>query len=497
MLFEDMTALEVAKSVMRMEMDSRPLDLEMMVALKNMYDNTSKPVRVPGMSTRIYQGRLESWTPIDYTAMLVDKIAGVLYGRPVTRDTGSDEINKRLSSTYTNNKDSFVRVSKLASLCGYGALRIRRKWDGTIVLTTYGFSDVTPILDPEDEYGSPMGIKFSVSVDRLPDWAEVQVKKKKSLYVFTEIITRNKRDDRGRIIAPGEYLAYVDDDEIETPSKGINPMGDFLGAVFWRGLDHPFNPWGKSDILPLYETLVAINELLTDGRELMAWGIHSPVVVANADGQINWQYSPRSILQVSGPDLMIKRLESATQSFNDFQNFVDMLLAQFHITSRVPSVAVGDLNGIGKASSGRAFEIAMIPLSELMDEKETVCIPQELELMREIVAKMAYYGDISGYTTMYEGFSMPDPIKINKLLENAKIEFSPIAYPEVVNAETLTAQVKGGIRSREDAIKTIHEDWNDQQIEDEIARIDADSTQQTDAMATESINTLRAKLEAK
>lgn len=496
MLFEDLTGVEVLKSIMRLETDSRPLDLEMMSVLKDMYDNTSKPIRPPDMSTRIYRGRVENWTPVNYTAMVVDKIASVLYGRPITRDSGDESINKVLAQAYQANRNSFLRISKMASLCGYGAIRIRRFWDGTIGLSTYGFSDVTPLFDPDNDFGSPDGIVFDVLVDTLPEWALSQVKRK-SVYQFKEVITRNKRDERGNIIKLGSYRAFVDNKEINTPSNGINPLGDYLGAVYWRGLDHPFNPWGKSDILPIYNTLVAINELFTDGRELMTWGIHSPVIVTNANGQVNWQYSPRSILRVDGEGVDVKRLESATQSYRDFQSFIEMLLAQFHNTARIPSVAVGDLNGIGKASSGRAFEIAMIPMTELMDEKESVCIPQELELMAEIIAKKAYYGDITGYTTPIDGFTMPDIIKINKLLENAKVEFSPITYPEVVNAETLTAQVQGGIRSRENAIKTLHEDWTDQQIEDELKIIDADKTIETDAMAENTISALREKLGAK
>ncbi len=299
---------------------------------------------------------------------------------------------------------------------------------------------------------------------------------------------------------PGIYKAYVDDKEIKTPSGGINPLGDYLGAVYWRGLDHPFESWGKSDILPLYETLVAINELFTDGRELMTWSIHSPVVITNAEGQVNWDYSPRSILKVSGgvdSPVNVKRLESGTQTFNDFGAFIDMLLAQFHQTSRIPSVAVGDLNGIGKASSGRAFEIAMIPLKELIDEKETVCVPQELELMREILAKQAYYGDITGYMVNYNGYSMPNVKRINLLTQDARIEFAPIAFPDVVVGETLSGQVASGIRSQENAIQTLHEEWGSKQVQDEVNQIASESTVETDALAETVIGNLKTKMDVK
>lgn len=250
-------------------------------------------------------------------------------------------------------------------------------------------------------------------------------------------------------------------------------------------------------MLPIYQTLVRLNELLTDGTELLQWALHSPVIT-NAKGKLDWKYSPRSIWQdtTASPDnpLMVKRLESGLDGLESLQAFIEMLVQAVHRDSRIPAVAVGALSGLGGASSGRAFEIAMTPAKELVAEKENVCIPQEIELMEELAARMIYYGDLSGKTYRFENFDMPDPMALRTLLKDASVSFAPLTFPQEVVPETITGQVAGGVRSREDAIQHLHPTWNETQVQEEIKRIDADAQQTGDQSAEANIAAMRARL---
>lgn len=392
-----------------------------------------------------------------------------------------------------------MRLAKISSLCGFAAVRLSRKWTGEIKFITYGFDEVRPILDPEDPHGKPLGLVFDVLTQDLPSWVnKAELKEMKGSYHFVEMITRHVRDDSGEIVEHGIYRAFVDDKEVTTPfPDSVNPLGDYLGAVYWRGLDHPFDPRGKSDILPLLAMLESINELMTDGKELLTWSIHSPIIT-NASGKLDWNYGPRSVFQInvtSGDTApFATRLASGSDSIKDLAVLLDILLDLLHQNSRIPSVAVGSLTGIGKASSGRAFEIAMTPAKELIAEKENVCIPQELNLMEEVVAKMIYHRDIPGETYAFGDIQMPDPVALREIMATATVSFSPMAIPQESIAETRTGEVAGGIKSREQAIREEHPGWDQTKIDEEIERIDAEGKQEVDALATETINGLKQKL---
>ncbi|MCK4521621.1 MAG: hypothetical protein KAU20_03530 [Nanoarchaeota archaeon] len=500
MLFDSMVDDVIKRSLVDANLEGSELTLERMAGLKELYDNVLKPIRAPSMSDRTIERRREAWTPVSFTAMLVDKIASLVYTRAVTRKLVDEAMNKALQEAYFMQDAVFLRVTKLASLGGFAAIRVRRKWDGTITLSCYEYSEIKPHLDPENRHGKPIGIVFSVLTSDLPPWAIDQVKKKDAgMYRFEEYISRHIRDDDGKILTYGKYRAWVDDKEITTPTNGINVLGDYLGAVYWRGLDHPFNAYGKSDVLPLYETLVSINELMTDGRENIMWNIHSPIIT-NASGNISWKMAPDSVIQLKNSgeeEAYAKRLPKGTDSINDFSVFLDILLKAFHQTSRIPSVSLGDTKGLGGAPSGIALEVAMTPAIELVAEKENTAIPQELILMEEILAKKAYYGDIKGkYTMRVEGYDMPDPLKINKIMEDAVVEFAPIELPREIQKETLSSQVKSGLKSQEQAVKELHPSWNEVAVEEEIEAIN-EPVAESDNLAKESLRLLNDNLNKK
>lgn len=487
MLFDDMTADEVKKSIVDAQLKGTALTTERMAGIKALYDNVFPPLRSPSMSVRTYERRENAWTPVAFTAMVVDKIAALVYSRAVMRTLEDDKLTQIIEDSYKQQDAVFLRLTKLSSMGGFAAVRIRRHWDSTITFSCYDFSEVRPVLDPENEHGKPLGVVFDVNTSRLPKWALVQVKRKKeAVYHFQELVTRHVRDEQGRIESPGEYRAWVDGKEINTPTDGMNPLGDYLGAVFWRGGDHPFNAYGKSDVLPLYETLVSLNELMTDGRENISWNLHSPIVT-NAKGDLKWKMSPDSVIQVKEAGekaVFVKRLEKGTDSIPDFLKYLESLMNSFHQTSRIPSVAVGDLIGIGKvASSGVALEIAMTPAIELVAEKEKTIIPQELILMEEIFAKKIYYGDMPGRTYPFEGFQMPDVLKINELMKGASVEFAPVDLPRQTVPETISGLVTTKLSSQEQAIRELHPAWTQDMIDEEIKRIEEETGGGADDLA--------------
>lgn len=473
MLLTGQTAAAVRASMMRSAKNRAENKLAYIMKLKDLYDNMDSPLRPPSMSERIYSSREEAYTPVAFTSLIVNKIANLLYGRMVARSTGDKKLDAMVASAYAGSRGQFMRLAKISSLAGYAAVRVCRDWAGGYSFHMYGFDEVEPILNIENPFGKVDGIQFNTNVQELPDWVKPLNPniKKHLVYTMSETITRHVRDSEGNIKKPGEYIVEVDGKRVRDPFNGLNPMGDLLGAVWWRGADHPFDPWGGSDILHLLETLESLNELLTDGRELMIWGLHAPVVT-NSVGHKDWKYSPRSIWGAGqGEGIWVKRLESNTAAIHDLKEYIALIIDIMHQTSRIPSISVGSLQGLGQASSGRAFEIAMTPAKELVAEKENAAIPQEMELLTELVGRMGYYGDIKGLGVG----QTPDLIKIRKLLAKATIEFAPLSFPQPLVDETLTGQVAAGVRSREDAIQTLHPSWDDNQIKAEIRLIDGAS----------------------
>lgn len=498
MLFQDMTLAAVKKSIVDAELKGSELTLERMAGVKELYDNVLKPLRTPSMSDRTYERREEAWTPVAFTAMIVDKIASLIYSRSINRTLVDEAMTKIITESYKQQDAIFIQVTKLASMGGFAALRIRRHWDKTITFSCYDFSEVRPILDPDNRHGKPIGIVFDVTTDHLPDWARAQISNKDdSVYQFQEMITRHVRDEDGRIAEAGKYLAWVDGKPINTPTDGLNPLGDYLGAVYWRGGDHPFNPYGKSDVLPLYETLVSLNELMTDGRENITWNIHSPIITTAA-GDIKWKMGADSIIQLkqnTEAEVWVKRLEKGTDTITDFIQFLEVVINIFHQTSRIPSIAVGDLTGIGQvASSGVALQIAMTPAIELVAEKEKTIIPQELYLMEEIFAKKIYYGDMPGKTYPFEGLKMPDPLAINAIMEGATVEFAPIEMPRQTVPESISGLVTAKLQSRKKSIKELHPAWTDEMIDEEIKEIESETSAGPDALAEQNRAELLAQM---
>lgn len=458
------------------EQDKR--EMELLTEAAALYDNSTVPHRDASAAPLDYEYRKSAWTPAALAAVITDKIATGLYGRPVYRSTGNKNLDVYFTQVWDSMQRTMLRVSKLASMAANTVIRIRTSYPDRITLSDMGLGNCVPILDPDNPHGAPIGLIYAYYTRTVADQVKDALGSTAGMSVHhvVELVTRHQRDERGKVVVPGVHLLFVDGERVPLPDNGYNTLGDFLGAVFWRSSDHPTDALGRSDIIPLIQTLNSVNELLTTTHEKVVWSVHSPVIT-NVAGNLEFRYGPREIWQVTGSDGFVKRLESDSDITSPL-DFIRMLIQLIHETSRVPSVAVGDLEHIGSLSSGRAFEIAMTPLLDLVKEKEVCAIEQEKELMAETMAAEAYYGVIPGFvvSSEYGSWYEPDTVKIRTALSGAVVEFSAPQLPRdsAVVASTQTSLVSSKLSSRWQAIKEIHPDWSDEQISQELRMIDED-----------------------
>lgn len=443
-----------------------------------LYDNETVPDRTDAMTDTDYMNKQKAWSPVALTSVIVDKIAGALYGRPVSRTTGDEELDAFFKPIWADMGRTMLRVSKVASLVKNDIINISLRYPSRLKYGDYGIGNGVPILDPDDPHGRPIGLIYDYFTDTAS--IENQVNNytstnNKITNHIIEIVTRHQRDSQGNILIPGIHRLFIDGKLQALEDNGFNVLGDFLGAVFWRGSDHPTDAMGRSDIFPLINTLDALNNVLSTTHEKIIWNANSPIVT-NVKGKLEFRVAPGEIWQVNsgGASDWFKRLESDCD-VSPLIEFADEIIRMIHETARVPSVAVGDLEHIGNLASGRAFEISMIPLSDLISEKEVCAIPQEKELMAESIAWASYYGYLDGYTkpSAYGNWNEPDCEKINQILEKANVEFAPIAYPhdtsETINS--VSTAVDKGLMSKETAISSIHNQWDSEDVKKEIELI--------------------------
>lgn len=451
---------------------------EDLLRAEELYNNATEPSKGAGMSTTDMAYRVDAWTPAALTAVIVDKVASTLYSRPVRRSTGNAAWDAALESTFKGMMRLMLRVSKLASIGGNTCIRLGWEWPGRVVYSDTGLGQAVPILDPEMPHTKPVGIIFDYTTRTITEQIRAAIGKEMPGAVhICEVITRHQRDPKGNIVAPGIHLLFVDGHKVPLEDGGLNALGDYLGCVFWRGADHPTSAYGRSDIIPLMLTLDALNELLTTTHEKVIWSIHSPVVT-NIRGKLEFRLGPREVWQIAGGGAagqgeFIKRLE-ADHDINSPISFIKLLVQLVHETSRIPSVAVGDLEGIGAVGSGRAYEIALQPLEELTREKEMCAVEQELELMAETVAMMAYWGALPGLGQATEaGWMEPNMLAISGQLLSATIEFAPLVYPrdEMAVASIRANLAASSLESKRVAIETLHPEWTVDQVETELAAL--------------------------
>lgn len=436
-----------------------------------LYDNLTEPEWSNAMSPSDYQNKKRCWAPVALTSVIVDKIASALYGnRGVFRSTGDTTLDKILQPVWADMGRVMTRVSKVASIGGNDTVKVTSKYPSRVKYGDYGIGNVVPLLDPADPHGRPLGLIFEYLTGdmKVSDQIAAYMRPQKtSVHRVVEIVTRNVRNDDGEIIEPGVHRLFVDEREVNLGNGGYNPMGDFLGNVYWRSADHPTSPFGRSDIIPLIKTLDAINTTICLANEKLVWNVFAPIWT-NVRGKIELRFAPGEIWQAQQDDAKLERIDT-DPDVTPVLDLVNFLVSMVHETSRVPSVSTGDLEHIGNLSSGRAFEISMIPLVDLLKEKEACAISQEKELVGETIAWMAYSGLIGGFTvpSPIRGLPpQPDAMKIAEIVDSTVIEFTPITYPHTATEQVqyISSAVDKGLMSKEEGIGLLHPTWDEGRI---------------------------------
>lgn len=459
------------------------------------YRNDLKPDKPQEMSDDTYKDRLDAWIGVPLASMLVNTISAGLYNRDVDRTSGSDVFDKALEPIWQSMPNTMLQNARLASTVGDSVVRIMPDWQRGVRLVVWDGRHVVPLYNPED----PQEI-IGLIYDYLADPISSQMARLRGgngpVQDRIEIITKHIRNKTtGEIVLPGIRAKFIDDVRVpwslENPEHdAYNPCGDYLDGVFWRNAIDPFSARGMSDLSHLVPMLRGINESTTDARLLLEWFIYPIIWI---DGEMDEQppYSHKAVWQLptraNGQASQAGMLEWS-QKLDGFRTHYEHLLGLIHECARTPAVATGDLSHIGELSSGRAYEIAMRPYLDMLQERERICEVQELELMRAMIALLAYQNKapFTGLTSpMGYGFPQPDPLKIDKATEDADIAFSPLRLAEDANmtAQTHSTRIGAGYESTETAIRETHPDWPDDRVAEELERVGGGKAAETDAAA--------------
>ena len=463
-----------------------------------LYDNALPPEYPASMNPESRSYRLRAWTPVAICGMIVDKIASTLYSRPVNRTTGDEGLDIAMASSWETMSRLMLRTAKIASIAGNAVIRLRPVYPNSIGYATLGVGDAYPILDPDDPHGAIIGIVYDYLDESVLSQMSRGAGGASRIVHVKEILTRHIRDKDGAITFPGIHARF--ENGLRVGEGGYNPLGDYLDCVFWRGLEHPVDGRGRSDILPLLDTLQAMNESLTDAHELIQWNLW-PIIWTDAiDAEI--PYSPRTIVNIGdnarGDSAKLERLEWSGNQSGAWREVFDRLATLMHETARVPAISTGDLSAVSALSSGRAYEIAMTPLMEANREREAMAVEQEKDLIETTVAMSAYYGYVDGLTVKndYAEVQSPDKVAIRERLTNCAVEFAPVklAKDQMAEAQIRSVLRGAGIESTEVAIRSLHPEWSDDQVIKELERVGADEPEAVDASAEVRIKQAQEKL---
>ena len=474
------------------ECDKR--DLAAMNKRMDYYRNELEPVHPQSMSEDTWRDRRDNWTSIPLAQLLVDAIATGLYNREVERTTGNEAYDKALTPVWDKLILTMPQNCRLASVVGDTVLRLAPDWRDGVRVSVWDGRHVIPIYDPDDPQ-TIIGLVYDYVADPVASQIARVVKGTGAAEARMEIITRHIRNPlTGAIEQPGIRARFIDGRrvpwEADTDTDAYNPFGDFLDGVFWRNEMDVTAARGVPDLEHLLPMLQAVNESTTDARLLLLWNLY-PIIATTADLEEQPDYSHKAVWALgalpNGSPADVKMLEWS-QNLEGFKTHFEHLLALIHETARIPSIATGDLTHIGELSSGRAYEIALRPYLDMIAEREKLCSIQEIELMRTMIAVLAYMGKapFTGLTTNYGlGFDQPDPIRIDEATAEASVTFEPVRVAEdaAIAAQAHSTRIGAGFESVETAIRETHPDWSDDDVREELERVGAGKAAEVDASA--------------
>ena len=498
MIFKDLTAEVTLRTLLSYEQEQAKMSADELKLAHDVYGNTIQPDLPPEMEPPLRAEYTVDWTPAPIGKMIVSRITSAMLARDVDRATGND----LTEPCYAAAMEQFPRREsmwvKTASTYGYSVVRIRPDFRRGL---TYGLWRPTapgggdgaiPIIDTDDPQGEPVGMIFRYSYLTPGEQSDMARGHFRAEHTVVECITRHQRDPyNGDIIQPGIRVKYVDDKRVPyyDGDAGLNPLGDYLGAVMWRNCDSMDHALGESDVLPLMALLRRVNHVITDGHLLLKWNVWPLTYVIGGRSKNDLPYHWRAIWEIvgdGGSTPSVGKMEFNPAGMGAVLDYVKYLMSLISMTSSVPAFSLGDLEGIGNLSSGRAYEIAMTPLADMVQMRTPTLIDNEYSIMREIVAMSAYrtsqiQGPMPEEITGLQKFmrkvqglpAMPDYQAIEDALKDATIEYGGVdmARSAMDAAQVHATRIGSGYESTEEAIRDTHPQWNDEQVADELERI--------------------------
>ena len=509
MILRDLTADVVYESVQRyMDLQNEREKNDMILA-GQLYDNTTAPNLPNTMKKALREEYLDEWTPIALGRLIPQKISNSMYGRDVERTTGNAELDKEWAQLFKKISMQAPVACRACSAYGDAAIRVVRNYKG-LVLTLYTGKQIHPIYDPEAPDDQPLGMIYEYKCEMPDDQiiAKLNGKAAKSINIV-EVITRHQRDLDGNIVIPGIRAKFVEGERVyyDDNDPGLNPYGDFLDCSYWRNSQEIHSHRGESDIIPLNKLLQRINHVVTDSDVFLKWN-QWPILwtTAEDDKKNPMQYSWRNLLFLGetsdGGSASMGKIDMDAKQITGYIEFVQSLVQMVSISSRVPSVSLGDTKNLGQLSSGRAYEIAMTPLVDMISERTPLFQFQEVDLMAVCLAVQAVHNKMSDMldakiTEDGVTWETPDYKKVMEYLVDASVEFGQMnmAKSQLEDTQVHSIRIGVGYESPETAIRMTHPQWSDIQVDEELKRIGAGGVETLDASAKAKVDTMREALQ--
>jgi hypothetical protein len=415
----------------------------------------------------------------------------MMYGRAIDRTTGNDDIDTLLKPLWKYQKRFMPKICRSAGKQGDGAIRITPSWSTGITMTWWDGRHVVPIYNPDTM--EIIGMIYDVLADNFASQIRRGLGGKGKVQDIKELVTKHIRDPlTGEILQEGIRARFIDGnrvpwtDGLDSELDRLNPLGDYLDCVFWRNDEDSNSVRGTSDAEAIKPLLHGINEMLVQGRMIIKYNAY-PVVVTTAKLKKRPSVHAGKVFEIGtdsqGNPATMNYLEWS-QEMKGFMDMLDRLVGLVHESSQVPEVAVGDLEHIGSLSSGRAYEVAMSPLLDMVAMRQEIYTQQELGIMELLIAGLAHVDRLKGYTESKFGIkNMPNAVKIQDLMASASVEFAPVkvARDELTDAQVHSMRIASGYESEEQAMRATHPEWSDKRVLGELKKSGADGVQKVDS----------------
>jgi hypothetical protein len=504
MIFRDLTKDVVYESLQRyLQMNDNRTNADMKTA-GELYDNTVVPVLPDTMQQDLKDEYSQTFTPIPIGRLIVQKISNAMYGRSIQRTTGSEDLDKEWAQIFSRISVQAPIACRACSTYGDAAIRIVRNYRG-LILTLFTGKQIHPLYDPEAPDDQPVGMIYTYQMQTVDDQIRAKLQGQHKAVLVEEIITRHQRDIDGKIVIPGIRAKFVEGQRIwySDDDPGLNPYGDFLDCSYWRNSMEIHSHRGESDIIPLQKLLEQINNTVTDSKIFLKWNQWPLLYTSAMDDKTNpMKYHWRAFNFLGetsdGSPATMGKIDMNAEQIGGYIEFLNYLMQMVSMTSRVCAVSIGDTTNVGQLASGIALQVAMIPLTDMIDERTPLFVSQELDLMRTIMAVQAVHNSDTAILTAEipgEGVNWLTPSweTVTEILAGADVEFGAMAIAKsaLEEAQVHSIRIAAGYESERTAIEATNPTWTETDVLAELDRIGAGSAQQLDTSAQSRVEAMR------